>query len=636
MGLVSVHIDFETYSEADIKSVGLYNYAYHPSTKVICMAYRIGDGIVKLWRPGRALPVFPKAYKLIAHNVMFELEIIRAGKMKIPIPAQIQCTASEAAMMGYPRSLGGAAKAMRLKVQKDETGKGKMLQVSKPRRPSNKDPATNWFANKEKMNATYRYCINDVVVEGAIGEITDDLCPYERAIFLLDRKVNARGIAFDRELAESAVELSKQYMKRRLNKELFWISGFKVQSVSNVKSIREALRDFDIEVDSLNKEVVNNLLNRDLHPTARRILEIRKEGGLASVAKYKKMLKWGADDDRLRYILMYHGAGTGRWTGKGPQLHNLPQGSKMDKDEAIAKIKSRNIAEFDDTEYDLMDALSSCIRETMTASPGKILGAADFKNIEVRVLAWLAGQEDLLRLLADGGDPYIDMAASIYGVKVEDVTAEQRNIGKMAVLGLGFQMAASTFQSQVQSRGIEMTIEFAEEVVKIYRAKYKKVVAFWKRIEKDAIATKKDEKMPESEGRKYHFHLKGGNLLMNLPSGRNLYFLDPVVERGRYGSKISHKRVNSVTTQWERRDTYGGMLTENIVQATARDLLAEAMLRVEEEYDIVLHIHDELVIDVEPDVDREHFESLVRKVPRWALGLPLEIDTWYQFRYQKG
>ena len=638
MGLIArVHIDFETYSEVDIKSAGLYNYANHPSTRVICMAYRVEGKKVKLWRPGNSEPVFPLPYRLIAHNVLFELEIIKAmgGRIGVPLPEEIECTASEAAMMGYPRSLEGVAKALKLKVQKDKAGKNEMLRVTKPRKPSKNNKETDWFSDHEKMKATYRYCINDVVVEEAIGERTDSLCPYEEKIFLLDKKINERGINFDRELAKGAVELSKLYLDK-INTEMFWISGFQVKGISKVKMLKEALSTLGVHTESLNKESVTNLLKGELPPRARRMIELRRDGSMSSVAKYKKMLEWGSQDNRLKYIFLYHGAGTGRWTSKGPQLHNLPQGVKLDKTEAIGLIKNKNLSGFDNLEYSVMDALSSCIRETMTASEGNILAAADFKNIEVRVLAWVAGEKELLDLLDKGEDPYIDMASSIYGVKPEDVTPNQRNIGKMATLGLGYMMASKTFREQVLSRGIDITEDFAKDIVKVYRNKYKKIVALWKRIEKDAIDTKIKGKMENKEGRKYHFHIRDSNLLMNLPSGRNLYFIDPLIEKGRFTSKISHKRVNAKTKQWERRDTYGGMLTENLVQAIARDLLAEAMIRVEEHYDIVLHVHDELVIDVEPEVNKEHSESMVKEKPRWAQDLPTEIDTWYQFRYQKG
>jgi len=633
---IEVHIDFETFSELDLTKVGLHNYVTHPSTDIICMAYKIEGKATELWRPNEKIN-FKEGYTLIAHNAAFELAVIREiGRVKygIPIPDFIVCTAAQASMMGYPRSLGKAAKAMKLSIQKDEKGKRQMLQITKSRKPSKDNPSLNWLNNKEKLEATYLYCINDVNVECLIKSKTNPLPDYEIAIYSLDAKINNRGIRFDRDLAEAALDINDQYIDK-LNNELFFLSGFTVSSVTKVQNLLLAVRAEGVNTPDLRKSTVSKLLESNLTPTAHRMLEIRQNGSKTSIAKYRKMLQWGSSDDRLRNLFLYHGAGTGRWTGKGPQLHNLPQGEKMDKQDAIQRIKTRDIASLEDFSHPPMVTLSSCIREAMTASEGNILGAADFKSIEVRVLAWLAGESALLGILRAGGDPYIDIASSIYSIPVAAVTPEQRNLGKMAILGLGYQMGSETFKTQCDIRGIDITEGFAIRVIKTFRMKYKNIVKFWKSIEKEAIKCKRDEKTLTAYN-KFSFFMFNKNLLLGLPSGRFLYYIDPLLEQGKYGPKISHKRVNSITSQWERRDTYGGMLTENIVQAIARDLLAEAMLRVEKVYPIVLHVHDELVVDVPEDFDRRRFESLVKEVPKWAEGIPIEIDTWYQYRYQKG
>jgi DNA polymerase len=285
-----------------------------------------------------------------------------------------------------------------------------------------------------------------------------------------------------------------------------------------------------------------------------------------------------------------------------------------------------------------MDIISSCIRETFCAPEGKTFVCGDFSGIEVRVLAWLAGQEDLLELLRSGGDPYIDMASSIYGVKYDEVTSDQRSVGKMAVLGLGYGMGAEKFVDQCGKQGIMIDLEFAREIVRTYREKYSDVKSLWNRLEigmTTCIRSGQAQVGPITmclDDRK--------NIIMILPSGRPLYYIDCSMERGRFGKyQPAHYKVDSYTTQWCKRETYGGMITENIVQAIARDILAQGMLRLHRVgHTPVLHVHDEavLLVDESKAVEIEKaFTNAMLTRETWSEGIPLGVETWIGRRYHK-
>jgi DNA polymerase bacteriophage-type len=637
-----VHLDFEIFSEVDVTDVGLYNYSRHPSTKIICAAYKTEGGITKLWRPGDKISKLPDRYVIVAHNAPFEkaiFEEIAISQHGFPPPAGYICTAARAAYKTYPRSLEKVSKAMKLPLQKDTLGRASMLQVTKPRTPSKNNPCVDWFGDKEKMNTTYRYCIQDVNVEEHVYKRTIDLPPFELVVKRIDEEINERGVFVDRELAEAAIDISNQH-KKAVDNELFWLTGCRVSSVTKVQQVKAFLEENGLSVDSLDKTGVSDLLLRkDISPKCRRVIELRQQGSLSSIKKYIKILKWVGDDDRLRHLFLYFGASTGRWTGKGPQLHNLPRGIKVDKQEAIALIKARNLKAMKEKYDNPMEVISSCIRETMMASPGHTLIAGDFVGVEFRVLAWLAEDKDLLKLLHKGEDLYVHMAAAIYDVTLEDVTSDQRAIGKMAILGLGYGMGWKTFQAQCLARGIEITEDFAKGVVKAFRRKYPKIVAFWKKME-----TVMGDTLKFGEERSGNLHMtrnQQNDIAVHLPSGRDMWYIHVLAAQNRWGGdSFSHKTVDSKTKQWARRETYGGMLTENIVQAVARDLLAEAMIRVSEYFNIVLHVHDEIVVEAEKTKDMDltfnHFCDVMSEVPSWAHGCPIAVDAWTQRRYQKG
>ena len=636
-----IDVDFEIFSEVDVTKVGLHNYVTHPSTDIICMAFSQGHGVTKLWRPGRELPKFPAQYVLRAHNAPFEkavIEFIGVPKYGMHMPQKkYDCTAARAAYMTYPRSLENVSKALRLPLLKDKEGRGAMLQVTKPRTPSKNNPHTTWFHDKERMNKVYRYCIQDVDVEHHVHEAVINLPPFEEKVFALDMEINQRGVYVDEDLVDAAISIAEQNTEE-LNNSMFWVTGCRVSATTKTKQIKTYLNDVcGLNLPSITKDIVRDLLEGDAIPDrARRILELRQKGSKTSVAKFYKIKAWMTLDKRIRHLFMYCGASTARWTGKGPQLHNLPRGLDIDKEKAIALIKRRKLVLLQEEYADPMAILSSCIRETFMAAPGYTLIAGDFSSIEVRVLAWLAGQQDLIDMLDAGEDPYIDMASAIYKVEKTDVDSNQRLIGKIAVLGLGYGMGWKTFQAQCGTYGVQITEKFAKLVVKTYRAKYTKIVQFWKTIEETMLTALT---CGEERNGKLLVTKHERNLKFHLPSGRDLWYIDVGTGQNRWHETcLTHMTVDATTKQWVRRETYGGMLTENIVQAIARDLLAEAMLRVDEFFNIVIHVHDEAVIEI-PLTDAKSampkFKQLMQVVPGWAKGCPIAVKLWSQKRFMK-
>jgi len=639
--LPQVDIDFETYSEADITKVGLD----HDSTDIICMAYSVDGGPVKLWTPGGDHSI-PSRYTLVAHNAMFEYKVLTkfSTRYEIPRPTYVRCTAAKAACMTLPRNLEGASKALNLSTTKDLEGRRVMLQVTKPRKPSKHNPDTNWFADNEKMDTVYQYCIKDVEVEMAIDRATYPIRPkWEEEIWEMDSVINSRGLPVDTKLVDSAIATADKYVKK-LNQRMADLTDGKVPTVTAAGKLKTYLvDDLGFEVDSLAKDILEELLASDLPFQVRQVLELRKEGSLTSIAKYKKIKAWVSPDGNLRHLFMYFGAGTGRWTGKGPQLHNLPRGQyKGDKEILIQAIYNEDIetiSELADVEgLNAMDLISSCIRETFCAPEGHTFVAGDYSGIEVRVLAWLSGQRNLVDLLRRGEDPYIDMASSIYHVDPANVTPDQRSIGKMAVLGLGYGMGAEKFVEQCRKSGITIDLEFAREIVKTYRAKYRGVTTFWREIES---AMSEAIRIGESTLGPLVFRQDTKkNVVVTLPSGRPLYYINCKMVPGRFGKfQPSHYKVDSYTNQWCRRETYGGMLTENVVQAIARDILAQAMLRLHRVgLTPVLHVHDEAVILVrETEAVRleEKFTKALLTREEWSRDIPLDVETWTGRRYHK-
>ena len=287
---------------------------------------------------------------------------------------------------------------------------------------------------------------------------------------------------------------------------------------------------------------------------------------------------------------------------------------------------------------DPMEALSSCVRGMITTPPGKILMVADYSAIEARVLAWLAGQDDVTEVFKGHGKIYEHTASQIYNKSMDDISKDERFVGKVATLALGYQGGKRAFQGMAKNYAVEIDEEMAVRVVTEWRSANQMITSFWKNIEQAAVATVDSPCKPQSY-RGIRFSCHHGFLFCQLPSKRQIAYYDPEISEGMYGNQqVTYMGVNGVTRKWERTPTYGGKLTENIVQAVARDLLAYAMLNIEKaNYEIVLTVHDEIIAEVDRKTGSvEEFETLMEKLPQWAKGLPLKAEGYSCERYQKG
>jgi DNA polymerase len=657
-----VHIDFETRSEADIKKVGAWKYSQDPTTEILCLAYCIDDGPVKLIRTfldeGYAkLLEMAETEDVIfyAHNAFFEQSIwhnIVHKRNEWPDIAieRWRCSAAKAASYALPRALGNCGAALRLETQKDNEGHGIMLQLSKPRRPSKENPDRFWEPDKvpEKFQALYNYCVTDVESERAISHSLRDLNKTEQQVWLLDQKINRRGISVDTEAVNAALYLVNKFSDRA-KEEVQRITQDGVASLSQRNKVLGWIQSRGVELTGLTKADVSAALEGELPEDVRAVLRLRQQVGKTSTAKYKAIKAAVCEDNRLRDTLMYHGASTGRWSGKLVQLQNIPRGSVKDTDNCIEVVKQRDLDWLETLYDDPMEAISSCLRGMFIASPGCKLIVADYSSIEARVLVWLAKDRDAVQRFHQGVDTYIDMACQIYDILPENVTKDQRQLGKQAVLGCGYGMGIPKFQATCATYGMDVDEDLAEKAVTAYREKYSSVQKLWWGTEEVAQAAVADPGRAKGYAG-VHWVKKGRFLYCKLPSGRLLSYCEPKLEMvmtpwGEEKRQLTFMGVNSVTKKWERQSTYGGKLVENITQAVARDIMAEAMLRVEDEgFKVLLSVHDELITEIPQDTylknPVERLEQLMCIHPDWALdadvgSIPINAEGWQGERYKK-
>ena len=645
---MTVSIDFETRSTVDLRRTGVYKYAQDKTTDVWCMAYAFDDNEPQIWQPGMELDENLVEYikqnvgDLRAWNANFERIIwneILVPRYGWP-PTNIRqwvCTASEARAMALPGSLEMSAKVLGVQEQKDKEGSNLMLRMARPRSVQD-DGTIIWWDIPERVNRLVRYCLQDVRTEVAIAGAIRRLGNTETKVFNLDQTINDRGVKLDVKLAKAAKKLAEK-ATLEANRLIYDVTNGKVQKVSSVAQLTKWLKEQGLEVDGLGKDKIKGLQSLATGP-ALEALAIRADGGKSSVAKVESMLEAVCKDGRIRGLLLYHGAATGRWAGRLVQPQNFPRGDVSDIETYIPLVYSKDF-EAIEAKAPVLSVISGMLRSMLIAEDGHDLIAADFAAIEARVLAWLAGESLLLETFRTGGDVYKVMASKIYSVSPDQVDKDQRQVGKMAILGLGYGMGAQKFSDSCIKAGIPTTLEQAKVVVNLYRETNQKIVAYWSALNRAAInATKKPGSVQEVGSVKYT--QRGGYLWCVLPSKRPLAYAKPkVVERitpwGSTSEAVSFEGMDSFTKKWERHDLYGGLLAENVTQAVARDIMADAMLRLEEKgYGCILSVHDEVVAEVPEGFGSvEEFESIMCAVPTWAEGCPIGAEGWIGKRYRK-
>jgi len=685
-----LHLDFETRSCADLRKVGLDVYAADPSTDVLCAAYAFDDGPIELWTPSQSAPSALKRHILAggevwAHNSHFELAIIshvchpRYGWPLLP-PSQSVCTMAMAYAMGLPGTLDGCAAALGITERKDLAGGRLMLQLSKPKT----DEPLTWWDDAERLGKLYDYCRQDVVVERAAGHRMLRLSPYERRVWALDYEINRRGIYVDVPAVAKAIDLVEGE-KARLDKEMRAATDNRVATCTAVQQIKDYLEFYGIAGESLDKAAVAEHLDiKDLDPKARRVLQLRSEAGKAATSKFTPMLISAGQDQRLRGCFQYSGANTRRWAGRRVQLHNLKRGTvKFAVIENIIKdiTNGATAAEIDMCYGPPLGLMGDCTRSFLTAAPGHELIVADFSAIEARVLAWLAGQEDVLNVFRSGRDIYKVAATQIFGGTYETVNDDQRQVGKVAILALGYGGGVGAFQTMAKGYGVKMAPAFthllraanpeqrmraektwesgikkrlaagddisreeflASDLTKIFwRENNPRIVNYWSELENAAInAVQNPGQFFGTTNVK--FKKAGSFLWCQLPGGGVICYPYPEVKEVKTPwdttkRGLTYMAEDGQSKKWWRFTTYGGSIAENITQAVSRDLLADAMLRLAAAgFKIVLHAHDEVVCEVAKNTSTlQDVVKIMTINPPWAEGLPLKAAGFVSVRYRK-
>ncbi len=654
--MTNITIDFETYSEANLKKVGAWKYSEHPSTDIICMSWAINDGPVQVYDPSYPLPVDlwfaiedPNT-TVEAHGSMFEraiwqnVGVPRYGFRDIQ-PRQWRCTMAACAYKAIPLKLEHGAEVLKLEHQKDMDGHRVMLRMSKPDRHGERDE------DFDRLQVTYGYCAGDVETEREMSGVVGQLPPQELALWSLDQEMNERGIQIDLAGVQSALVVANSIESRYTEKLKILTSG-KVRTVGCIAEIVAFCSRNGVRIPNLQKITVAGTLAGDIPPVVREVLGIRQAIGRSSIKKYDAMLRVACADGRARGLIQYHGATTGRFAGRLIQPHNFTRGVyKVDPDDLVGAIRQEDPELLDMIYGNAMQAISDAVRMMLVAGAGKTLVAGDYNAIEARVLMVMAGENEAVRLFASGQDIYLDFGADIYGrVITKEDDPNERQISKHAVLGLGFQMGVDRFIDQVFTNSggtIVLDRALAERIVYHYRkVKYPRVVDLWYGLERAAIQAVHTGK--PAGYRDVEFEVRGNWMSCRLPSGRRMWYRDPHIMMLptpwstpdepdiRPNLYYSAQREG----QWRLIQAYGGHLTENVVQGTARDIMVHGMWNAEKcGYPLVLTVHDELV--TEPEACKEGaqspstFEEIMEDLPPWARGYPIAAEAWCGQRYRK-
>jgi len=649
-------IDFETRSRVDLKKVGAYVYAAHPSTEILCLAYKIDSNTPEVLTPKRPSYLtddlkicgyLNHVDVIQAHNMNFErciwreIMVKRYGFPDLPL-AKLECTAAKCSYFALPRSLEKACEVLDLP-RKDLTGHCLMLKMCKPL-PANaklRKEGKEWLDDEESLSRLYQYCMQDVEAEYALSQALPGKMPEsELALWRLDQEINDRGIYVDLP-AIKAIEFAVDEEAETLQREVPVITKNAVQTTGQREAILAWLKTQGLQLDNLQKENVALALEIPyLADNVRRILEIRRAAGKISIKKLTAMRERANGDCRVRGTMMYYGAErTGRWAGRGIQPHNMPRDSDIEAPEAFQFLDSEDIALLYGT---IAAGASKAVRPCIRAPEGKELLCGDFNAIEGRILAWLAGEKEVLQHYLDGLEMYKMNAVAVFAVDYEAVTSDQRQIGKVIELACGYQGWVNAFAAMGKSYGVSIPEEEAAEHISRWRGTRQKTVQFWRGMNAAAIQAVQTGKPKAFRG--ITFGLRGEWLHMRLPSGRLLSYYDPKISREvdlyeREKDTLSFMGLEN--NQWVRIKTYGGKLAENATQAIARDFLAEALVRVNYDFDIVFHVHDEIVCEVPPGQNYTEayaahtLDSIMSETPEWAQGCPVAVESWQGKRYRK-
>lgn len=633
-------IDIETYSSNDLVNCGVYKYVEAPDFTILLFAYSVDGGPVVCvdFAMGEKLPndVFAALTDSdvikTAFNAAFERICISVYFFggKLLDPKQWRCTMVLAARMGLPLSLGQCGEVLHLAEGKMTEGKALIRYFSVPGKNGKRHLPSD---APDKWDTFKKYNIRDVEVEQAIKKKVQRLIPadFDEELYVADQEINDRGVKIDRTLVDAAARFDDEY-KAQLLAEAQQLTGMEnPNSPAQIKEYIKKTTGFTVE--TLNKGNLDTLDEKLIYwPKAQRVIAIRREMGKTSNKKYEAMQKCVCKDGRIHGLLQFCGAArTGRWAGRLVQVQNLPQNHLVSLDFARSLVRQGDLDEFEMNYANVTQVLSELIRTAFVAEPGKTFHVCDFSAIECRVIAWLASEDWVLDVFRTNGDIYCANASKMFKVPVEKhgQNAQLRQKGKIATLALGYGGGVSALEAMGGSK-LGLTEDEEREIVKLWRDSNPRIVRMWAVIEKAAItAIKTGESV--TVYRNIVIGKRWGMLTITLPSGRTICYPRAEVEteyndgwRGDHDI-IEYEGLNQTTKKWGKVRTYGGKLTENIVQAVARDILGIVILRAKAEgLNIVFHIHDEIIVEATPDQTLADVEALFSKPIDWCRDLPLK------------
>jgi DNA polymerase bacteriophage-type len=658
----AVVLDFETASTCDLKEAGAWRYAEDPNTEILCLCWKDGEkrGI---WTPedywsdhwAELLNLCRDPEVLfIAHNAGFEKAIWR--RIMVPVfgfpdipNERWHDTMAVCAEKAIPQKLETALYTLGLPNEKDMAGSRFTINLSKPNKK------TGMFdRSPESLHRVYTYCDQDVDVEIALHRRIGWQEPQERQVWLLDQEINERGVRLDLDFIRCSQTVVSAAMMP-LIKRFHTLTGFAPTQTAKLVGYAAKMGS---PIPNCQKETLVTWLGTDidgsepdyeapefraadLSPEVREALNIRQITASSSVKKLGRMRAWVCGDGRVRGVVAYHGAGTGRWVGRLFQPQNFPRPTLQDLPDPEVVVQAIMTGDHEYVEMVLgspVEAVVSGLRHAIVASPGNLLVAGDFASIEAMVVLALAGQHDKCELLANGMDPYCDFAGTVLHRPITKKDKERQLIGKPGVLGCGFQMGAGKLSLKYNVPMID-----AETIVHGYRKEWAPLVPpVWYGLERAAVDAVWSGQPHEAYGVLYR--MEDGWLTARLPSGRKLWYWDPrPVRKAMPWDKTdirkgftyrAFKKGHMITV-----NAYGGLLTENVVQALARDLMVHAMFAMKREgFPVILTVHDEILSDVERSrADATAFRQIMEDRPAWAIhmGIPVAAETWAGDCYRK-
>ena len=659
----NLHIDIETFSSEPIADTGAYKYAQSDDFEILLCAWAFDNDPVQCFdlAQGEELPEWfidsltDETVTKCAHNASFEricftMLLRRQGVLKQDEwldAKQWKCSMVQCARCGLPLSLDQAGAALGITQQKMKEGKALIQLFCVPHKSKTTSGIFGEHQNRvlptdqpDKWETFKAYCIRDVEAEREIAQSIDwyPVSDFEQNLYAIDQQINDRGVLIDSKLVQNAITIDATY-KARLNIEAVKLSG--LENPNSVGQLKTWIAEqTGIELTSLNKDDIPDLKKQITDKRVLRILDIRNELRKTSCQKYTAMKTVAGPDWRARGVTQFHGSRTGRWAGRLVQMQNLPQNHINDLDFARQALLDGDVELIEMGYGNVPDVLSQLIRTAFIAPEGKTLAVCDFSAIEARVIAWMAGEEWVLEVFRNGGDIYCATASNMFKVPVEKhgLNSHLRQKGKIAVLALGYGGGVDALDKMGgQRQGLSRDEE--ADIVRKWREANPNIVAFWRQLEtaaKQVCVTKQTIRVGALT-----LAMHGTTMTIALPSGRLISYPDMQPCTNRFGNaSLKYRGVNQETHKWGWIETYGGKLTENVIQATARDCLAETMSEIADnlQLPIIFHVHDEIICEIDirhQDEQMASIKAAFAKTPSWAPGLPLNGAGYITPYYKK-